>query len=160
MQRNKYLDALGLDIKNYGSNFIKERKIRRFFERRKYGFDYRQVVNMDIIFAEWLYSRLMMFKKQTPDDLTFHSIEFEGENYTIEQAIDKILSLTKNYMFYWDEHKDAYDLLYSWEYEKKILDEMKTATRLWAEIMCYIDLITISKRGWRKLEKESKKEQA
>ena len=78
MQRNKYLDDLGISIKNYGSHFIRDRKIKRFIERRKYGFDCRQIVNMDIIFAEWLYSRLMMFKEQTMDDLTFNSVEFEG----------------------------------------------------------------------------------
>jgi hypothetical protein len=41
MRRNKYLDDLGIKIENYGSNFAKEKKVQRFIERRKYGFDYR-----------------------------------------------------------------------------------------------------------------------
>lgn len=77
MRRNKYLDDLGIKRKNYASNFAKKDKIQRFFERRKYGFDYRETINMDLMFAEWLYSRLMMLLEQTDDDLTFNSIEFE-----------------------------------------------------------------------------------
>ncbi len=32
MKRNKYLDNLGINIENYGSNFAKEKKLQRFFE--------------------------------------------------------------------------------------------------------------------------------
>ena len=42
-QRNKYLDDLGLDIKNYGTNFVDElkddRKEKWKEQRKKYGFD-------------------------------------------------------------------------------------------------------------------------
>lgn len=150
MQRNKYLEDLGISIKKYGSHFIKDRKIKRFIERRKYGFDSRQIVNMDIIFAEWIYSRLMMYKEQTMDDLTFSSVEFEGSIYTIEQSINKILSVTKEYLIFWDVHNGICDWLDNYDearqYQESLLAKMQSATRLWAEIMPYIDLVIISKK--------------
>ena len=76
MIRNKYLDDLGIKRERYGSNFIKDNKLQRFIERRKYGFDYRETVNMDLIFAEWLYSRLTMLIEQTMDDLTCNTVDF------------------------------------------------------------------------------------
>lgn len=52
MNDNKYLDDLEIKKENYGSNFIKERKIQRFIERRKYGFDYRCFIEKQLIFAK------------------------------------------------------------------------------------------------------------
>lgn len=94
MVKNKYLDNLGIKRERYASNFIKGHKVQRFIERRKYGFDHKETVNMDVIFAEWLYSRLMMLTEQTMDDLTYNSVEFEGHTYTIEAAIHRILQLS------------------------------------------------------------------
>ena len=159
MQRNKYLEDLGISIKNHGSHFIKDRKIKQFIERRKYGFDCRQIVNMDIIFAEWLYSRLMMYKEQTMDDLTFNSVEFEGGTYTIEQSIDKILSDTKEYLIFWDVHSGICDWLDNHneakQYQESLLAQMQSATRLWAEIMPFIDLVSINNKALRKFKEET-----
>lgn len=141
MKRNKYIENLGISIKNYGSHFIKDRKIKRFLERRKYGFDSRQIVNMDIIFAEWIYSRLTMFKEQTVDDLNFNSVEFEGQIYTIEQAINRIIEASKGYLLQFEKTDTSDEKI-----EQKVCREMKSATYLWAEIMPYIDLVTISKK--------------
>lgn len=140
MKRNKYLDNIGIKIKNYGSNFVKKQKLKRFFERRKYGFDFRETVNMDLIFAEWLYSRLSMLKEQTMDNLSFNSIEFEGDKYTIEQAINQILEATKNYLFYYEE-TDINGEDIGQVAVREICEEMKIATRLWAEIMRYCDRV-------------------
>lgn len=150
MKRNKHLDDIGIKINDYGSNFIKDRKIQRFFERRKYGFDFRETINMDLMFAEWLYSRLMMLKQQTMDDMNFHSIEFEGEKYTIGQAINQILNNTKDYLYHYEViDMDGYE-----EVPHKIVEEvdmkMKRATRLWAEIMCYCDRVVVNKGKKRK----------
>lgn len=156
MKRNKYLDNLGIDIENYGSNFAKEKKLQRFFERRKYGFDYRETINMDLMFAEWLYSRLMMLVEQTDDDLTFNSVVFEGKKYTIEQAIQRILKATGNYLYFY-EHVDAMGDEYVSDKEiQELCEEMKAATRLWAEIMRYADRVVVSKRVLRRLQKGEK----
>lgn len=141
MKRNKYLDDIGIKINDYGSNFIKDRKIQRFFERRKYGFDFRETINMDIMFAEWLYSRLMMLKEQTIDDLSFRSVEFEGEKYTIEQAINQILNITKDYLYHYEVIDMDGNKQVSQKKAEVITEEMKQATRLWAEIMYYCDRV-------------------
>lgn len=152
MVRNKYLDDLGITRENYASNFIKDGKIQRFIERGKYGFDYRQTVNMDLIFAEWLYSRLMMLLEQTMDDLTYNTIEFEGKTYTIEQAINYIIDASKEYLYY-------YEMVWGYvssdeEETERINVAMKSATRLWAEVMPYADRTVISKRALRRIEKD------
>lgn len=151
MKRNKYLDDIddiGIKINNYGSNFIIDRKIQRFFERRKYGFDFRETINMDLMFAEWLYSRLMMLKQQTMDNLSFHSVKFEGQKYTVEQAVDQILKATKEYLYYYEVIEMS-----SEEVPQKIVEEiddkMKKATRLWAVIMCYCDRVVVNRRKQR-----------
>lgn len=155
MIRNKYLDDFGIKRERYGSNFIKDNKLQRFIERRKYGFDYRETVNMDLIFAEWLYSRLTMLIEQTMDDLTFNTVDFEGKTYTIEQAIHRILNATKDYIWY-------YDMVWGYAEEppeeeiEQMIDEMNAATRLWAEIMAYCDRCVISKRILRRWEKDNK----
>ena len=101
--------------------------------------------------AEWLYSRLMMLKEQTMDDLTFHSICFEGKQYTIEEAINQILNASYEYLYTfevvdtgampleyddigWDEHCDT------------VTHEFKAAIRLWAEIMKYADRVVCYNR--------------
>ena len=145
MRRNKYLDDLGIKRKNYASNFAKKDKIQRFFDRRKYGFDYRETINMDLMFAEWLYSRLMMLLEQTDDDLTFNSIEFEGQSCTIEQAIQRILKATKEYLYFYEE-LDMNSKNMTEDDIVSIQNEMKAATRLWAEIMPYADRVVVRKR--------------
>ena len=154
MRRNKYLEDIGICKKNYGSHFIKDRKINRFIERRKYGFDCREIVNMDIIFAEWLYSRLMMYKEQTMDNLSFHSVEFEGKTYTIEQAINEILQITKEYLTFWEIY-NGISGKGDFDNEEQLLAKMKSATRLWAEIMPFIDLVTVSQKVLRKIKEET-----
>lgn len=94
-RRNAYLDQIGLSRNSYCGNFVKERKLERFIERRKYGFDYSDVLNMDVAFMEWLHSHLKMYLAHTLDDLSFNSVEFEGKQYTIGEAIILIIETTK-----------------------------------------------------------------
>lgn len=154
MRRNKYLDDLGIKIENYGSNFVKEKKFQRFIERRKYGFDYRQTIHMDLAFAEWIYSRLMMLLEQTDDDLTFQSIEFEGVHYTIEQAIHRILKAAQEYLYFFEVEEMDEETV---EEEKRIriTNEIKAATRLWAEIMPYADRVVACRRMMKRLDKRN-----
>lgn len=146
------MDDLGIKIENYGSNFVKEKKFQRFIERRKYGFDSRQTINMDLTFAEWIYSRLMMLLEQTDDDLTFQSIEFEGVHYTIEQAIHRILKAAQEYLYFFEVEEMEEETV---EEEKRIriTNEMKVATRLWAEIMPYVDRVVACRRIRKRLDK-------
>jgi len=98
MQRNKYLDDLGIPINKYGTNFTKGdfHKRKRWTKQRKlYGFDDRETWNLDYTFIEWLYSRLMMYKEVSIVDLNFNKYEFEGKEISQGEAIDYILNICK-----------------------------------------------------------------
>ena len=59
MQRNKYLDNLGIPMKDYGTNWRpkKDKRIWKWRKQRKdYGFDEVETWALDIVFIEWLYS--------------------------------------------------------------------------------------------------------
>ena len=100
-QRNKNKDDLGLDIKNYGTNFIDESKDDRREkwkeQREEYGFDERELWNLDMTFVQWLYSHLMMYKEKASQiiDLSYHKVEWENKEITLEDAIDKIINIAK-----------------------------------------------------------------
>lgn len=101
MQRNKYLDKLGIDRKNYGLNFSSKKdknKSKWKKQIKKYGFDERETWNMDLIFIEWLYSHLCMYLEKSKIDMTHHKFEFNGKTYTQEQAINKIISDLGNFL--------------------------------------------------------------
>lgn len=103
-QRNKYLDELGLSIQDYGINFCdsskdtRKRKWRR--QRERYGFDDREIWNLDRTMAEWLYSHLMMYKEigLKHIDGTYHKYEFKGKIYTLNEAVDFIIEAMKKYI--------------------------------------------------------------
>lgn len=96
MQRNKYLDELGIPIEGYGVNFLTSRKWKRKAkwrrQRKNCGFDERECYDLGGAFVEGLYSRLRMYKDSCSEiiDLTAHKFEFDGQIYTQEEAIDFI----------------------------------------------------------------------
>lgn len=101
MQKCKYFDDLGLDITNYGTNFMPDddgRAEEWAKDREEYGFDRRETWNLDNTFIEWIYSRVMMFKERNCIDLNFHRVKYKGTMITQGEAIDKILSLSKEYL--------------------------------------------------------------
>lgn len=125
MQRNKYLDDLGIKQKNYGTNFCAEDDSRYSYwkeEQEMYGFDSRETWCLDRIFIEWLYSHCMMYKEYAGVDLTYHKFEYNGKTYTQIEAIDYIIECTKAYLI----DNNAFDDTY-----KKVQD----AIYLWAEIL-------------------------
>lgn len=97
-RKNKYLDDLGIPRENYGGNFVHERKLLRFRQRRCYGFDYRDVFNMDSSFAEWLYSHMRMYRDNSVHDDTMNTVAFEGREYTIAEAVDLIIEKTGEFL--------------------------------------------------------------
>lgn len=124
MQRNKYLDDLGLRIDEYGTNFMKDndpREIKWRTERELYGFDNRETWNLDSIFAEWLYSHLMMYRETCIVNLSFYKWTFQGKEYTQEEAINVICKLCKNYILDCDDKENIVGL--------------QNATRLFADIL-------------------------
>lgn len=84
MQRCKYLDDLGLKIEEYGTK-----------EREEYGFDVRETWNLDNTFVEWIYTRVLMYKERNCVDTSFHKVSYKDSSITQEEAMDMILSLSK-----------------------------------------------------------------
>ena len=103
-QRNKYLEDIGLKSWEYGVNWTvdSDKKHLKAWkkQRKKYGFDERETYCVYTIYAEWLYSHLMMYREMAFGiiDLTYHTVEFEGKTYTQIEAIEKILKWTKYFL--------------------------------------------------------------
>ncbi len=132
--RNAYLDKLGLNRKDYAGNFVKEKKLKRFVQRWKYGFDYRDVFNMDTAFAEWLYSHMCMYREYSVNDETYSSFEFDGERLTNAEAIDRIIDAAAEYLKRVDVDGDN---AYSHEEWDNLDEKLKKAGRLFLESMYY-----------------------
>lgn len=135
MQRNKYLDDLGIPIEDYGVNFIGDKKDKRYNlwkrQQREYGFDARETWNLDTIFIEWLYCHCMMYKDQAKDVIVLDdaeaSFDHKGFKYTQLQALNYIIKWTGEYL------KVHYNIIEGSEY--KLYDKVKKAVHLWAEIL-------------------------
>lgn len=101
MQKNLYLEELGIEQKKYGTNFLSnhDKRNKEWKEERKnYGFDNRETWNMDHIFVEWLYSHLVMFCDVNIIDTTFHKFEWNGKTITLQDAIDLLINAAKEYL--------------------------------------------------------------
>ena len=108
-RRNRYLDELGIPRSLYCGNFVREKKFYRLLQRYRYGSDYRDIFNMEVSFAEWLYSHMRMSKENSVHDDTMHSVVFDENEYTIEEVVDWIIEKTGaflKYNYYMDAHFD------------------------------------------------------
>lgn len=125
MQKCKYLDDLGLKIKEYGTNFMDDddpREENWAKEREEYGFDNRETWNLDRTFIEWIYTRVMMYKEYTCVDVDFHKFSYKDEAITQGEAMDRILDLAKQILL----NSDNDELWY--ENSREICD-------LWKEVL-------------------------
>lgn len=133
MQRNKYLDDLGLKITEYGTNFISdddERSDEWKKQRDIYGFDSRECWNLDTKLIEWLYSHLMMYLEDASEivDLTYYKFGHNGKIFTEKDAIEYILERLKKYLI-------MDNLEISFEEEKKCLDDVQDSFVLLSKIL-------------------------
>lgn len=125
MQKNKYLDDLGLKITDYGTNFISdddERSEDWKKQREEYGFDSRECWCLNVKLIEWLYSHLMMYLEDasTVIDLSYYKFEHNDKTYTQEEAIKYIIEKLKRYLVEIDEA--------SWtDKEVELIDEVHDA---------------------------------
>lgn len=140
MQRNKYLDNLGIPIEKYVTNFISDDDKRNEIwneQRKEYGFDSRECWNLDQTFIQWLYSHLMMYLENVDGiiNLEYHKFEFDGKEYTQREAIEFIIERLKDSLVH--DYTDKYSNLSVDEKIKKeeeIYDGVYDAIRMWAEI--------------------------
>ena len=131
MQRNKYLDNLGIAPEHYGTNFCNFDKRVPYWkkERKLYGFDSRETWNLDRTFIEWLYSHCMMFKEHAIQVIDLKQPVFLHNNvpYTLIEAIDYIIDATKKWLLDTEFNvENSYDKRY---------EKVKDAVHLWAEIL-------------------------
>ena len=129
MQKCKYLDDLNIPIHEYGTNFVSDchdcRASSWLKEREEYGFDNRETWNLDRIFIEWIYTRVMMYKECCILDLNYHKIAYKDLELTQGEIIDKILELAKEILL--DINND--NLFYN--NSREICD-------LWKEVLFYM----------------------
>ena len=107
-QRNFYLEKLGIDVQEYGTNFCdnSDKRWKKWMkQKKKYGFDERETWCIDHVFVEWIYSHFKMYKDIAPIDLKFHNIYYfpdgpDGGSVLISQgkAIKIILKACKKYL--------------------------------------------------------------
>lgn len=66
-------------------------------ERKTYGFDMREIFNLDHTFYLWLYERVKMYLETAPNDLDFHKFDYDGREYTQGQMIKLLLKYLEEY---------------------------------------------------------------
>lgn len=134
-KRNQFLEDIGLKPHEYGVNFTEKKDKRRKQwkkEQRKYGFDSRETWNLNNQYAQWLYSHLKLYLKETKEviDLDYYKIQYEGEEYTQKEAIKKMIK----YLEYYLKNADKLD-------DKKVLKAekmLKKASELWVSVLPYM----------------------
>lgn len=87
----KYLKDLGIDGNPSGLQPEDPRWGRWNRETEEYGFPSYETWSMDFYFYCWLYERLKMYLEVNCVDLNFHKFHFDGEEYTQQELIDKML---------------------------------------------------------------------
>lgn len=131
MQKCKYLDDLGIPINEYGTNFMPDDDFRASLwaeEREEYGFDNRETWNLNSIFIEWIYTRVLMYKEYSIVDLNYHKFPYKDSEITQGEAIDKILELAKEILL-------LGDYLWDTEKEKIVYNNQREICDLWKEIL-------------------------
>lgn len=114
--RHRYLEELGLPLRSCGVNFCgkEDKRYGKWMKQRKeYGFDSRETWCLNHIFLQWLYERLMMYRKEASEivDLTYHEFEIGGKKYSQIEAINRMIEnleyvLLKGDEFGYDEEAD------------------------------------------------------
>lgn len=130
MQHNKYLEDLGIPLKDVGANFsdINDKRKKEWVRERKiYGFDERETWALDRYFIEWLYSHLKMYLERADDviDLEFYKFKFEDREYTQKEAILFIIDAYENFLLIKSEYNEEYT---------DVLKDVQRAIKLFADI--------------------------
>ena len=128
MQKCKYLEDLGLKTEQYGTNFMPDddKRAKKWAkERKKYGFDNREIWNLDRTFIEWIYTRVKMYKEYATIDMNFHKVKYKDNMITQGEGIDKILELAK-------------EILLDIENDELFYENVREICDLWKELLPYM----------------------
>ena len=104
--RHKYLEDIGLPLEKCGVNFMNntDKRYASWMEHRKlYAVDPRETWNLDYIFYQWAYERLVAYKEMTNVALDANDFEvngfFKSFGEWLDEAIDCFKYLVLNYDF-------------------------------------------------------------
>ena len=100
ISKNKYLDNLYLEPKEYGVNWdlvdskdmVEDGSQWQEQQENCGGHDIRELFNFDITFIEYLYTMLKMYVEYVGKDidLNYHTFEYQNKKYTQLEAINYI----------------------------------------------------------------------
>lgn len=121
----KYLDDAGMTERHDSWNPEDSRQEQWEKEREEYGFDERETWALDSAFYCWLYERLKMYLDVNCVNLTYHKFEYEGEELTQQECIDRMIHGCEIYF----KQKDDWNI--SEEDQKAISDIAK----IWAIVL-------------------------
>ena len=121
----KYLDDIGVDL--WLGLEDDERQERWAKEQEEYGFDERETWSLDHAFYCWLYERLKMYVERASKivQLDFHKFEYEGEELTQQECIDRMIYGCEVYFAQEDEWNIS-------EEDRKIINDI---AKIWAIVL-------------------------
>ena len=122
----KYLDDIGVTERPDTWRIDDSRQERWQEQQEIYGFDDRETWSLDCAFYCWLYERLKMYLDVNCVNLTFHKFEYEGEELTQEECINRMLKGCEVYF------KHDGDTWFVSEEEWKVIDDV---AKIWAIVL-------------------------
>lgn len=123
----KYLNDIGVPDQLIVGIYPEDDRWQKWNEEiEEYGFPSYETWCLDFHFYGWLYERLKMYLDVNCVDLTFHKFEFDGNEYTQAELIDKMIY--------------GCELVFSEEYRhKRLTEEEEQAVEdvrwIWATVM-------------------------
>lgn len=96
MRSYKYLDDLGVPIEDQYQNWFEdlkddERSLQWKEQREIYGIDSRATWNWNQEYMDYCYIHIKFFDQVNCVDMDYHKIVFDGEELSVQEAIDAIL---------------------------------------------------------------------
>lgn len=121
--KHKYLDRIGFERIWDEKNTKDERWKTWQKEKEKYGFDSREIWNLDSVISAFLYERLKMYLEFSPVVMEAKEEEYNGEIINLKQALERMIDGFGKYLFKFDSNytpedqknvDEAFELLAIW----------------------------------------------
>jgi hypothetical protein len=116
---HKYLEEIGILSEKLPSNWYPDDERQEIWkcQRKKYGFDEREIWSLDLTYAMWFFERLKMYREYSSN---IETIKYKKKKYTHRECIDFILETFEKYI-----KLEAFS-----SYNKRALKKMRKAHKL------------------------------